>query len=39
MLLARHPFLESFVRADWSALFEIRVTRFQGISQRVPAKR
>jgi nitroimidazol reductase NimA-like FMN-containing flavoprotein (pyridoxamine 5'-phosphate oxidase superfamily) len=44
MLLARHPYLKSFVAADSSALFEIRVTRFlhvtrfQEVNQWVPAK-
>lgn len=42
MLLARHPYLKSFVAADSSALFEIKftrflhVTRFQEVNQWVP---
>ena len=41
-LLARHPYLKSFVAADSSALFEItftrflHVTRFQEVNQWVP---
>jgi nitroimidazol reductase NimA-like FMN-containing flavoprotein (pyridoxamine 5'-phosphate oxidase superfamily) len=45
LLVARHPYLRSFVSADSSALFEIEVTRFlhvthfQEVNQWVPKKR
>jgi len=45
LLLARHPYLQSFVRADTSALFRVdavrflHVMRFQEVSQWVPAPR
>jgi nitroimidazol reductase NimA-like FMN-containing flavoprotein (pyridoxamine 5'-phosphate oxidase superfamily) len=45
MLLARHPYLRSFVEAESCALFEIEVTRFlhvtrfQEVNQWVPTKR
>jgi nitroimidazol reductase NimA-like FMN-containing flavoprotein (pyridoxamine 5'-phosphate oxidase superfamily) len=44
MLLARHSYLKSFVAADSSTLFEIKitrylhVTRFQEVNQWVPAQ-
>jgi nitroimidazol reductase NimA-like FMN-containing flavoprotein (pyridoxamine 5'-phosphate oxidase superfamily) len=43
MLVERHPYLKSFVAADSSAVFEIKVTRFlhvtrfQEVNQWVPA--
>jgi nitroimidazol reductase NimA-like FMN-containing flavoprotein (pyridoxamine 5'-phosphate oxidase superfamily) len=45
LLLARHPYLKSFVESESSAVFEIRVnrilhvTRFQEVNQWVPVKR
>jgi nitroimidazol reductase NimA-like FMN-containing flavoprotein (pyridoxamine 5'-phosphate oxidase superfamily) len=45
LLVDRHPHLKSFVSADTSAVFEIKVTRFfhvtrfQEVNQWVPAKR
>jgi len=45
LLLARHPYLRSFVHADSSALFRVdtvrflHVMRFQEVSQWVPAPR
>jgi hypothetical protein len=42
LLLARHPYLRSFVHADTSALFQVdtvrflHVMRFQEVSQWVP---
>ena len=45
LLLARHPYLRSFVHADTSALFRVdtvrflHVMRFQEVSQWVPGPR
>lgn len=45
MLIGRHPYLESFVSAESTALFKIEITRFfhvsrfQEVSQWVPAGR